>query len=361
MSIRGIMIGMITARAPQIFKISVTQKVHGHYLWDHFHCRESFVRKFLQEMMDWSLRCSTHPGKKTPDGVTYILTNAYFRLVYTISEDSVTAEITVNTDQTGVIYSAGAIETYAPRGSKQVEVIGKDEKRGFTLVVGISMSGEVLPFQAIYAGSTPASQPSPDAPDYHKATQVLNFHIKSGGKNHWSTQSTMQSYVQDILVPYFEGHRKDSNQVCIWQIDCWSVHWSAEFCDWMYKTYPWIRIHYVPANCTGLFQPCDVGIQRVLKLAIRHSVLQDIINDTTEQLGHGIEPNMVTFEKRLPMVWNRSIRWLVNGYEAINNPELIKKVISQSIHSFSYSPHVNFRLSNSVPLEKRASTSHMRV
>ena len=296
------MIGMITARAPQIFKISVTRKVHSHYLWDHFHCRESFVRKFLQETMDWSLRRSTCPGKKTPDGVTYILTSAYFCLVHTISENSVPAELGVNTDQTLVIYSAGAIETYAPRGSKQVGVVGKDEKRGFTLVVGISMNGEALPFQAIYAGSTPNSQPSPDAPGYHKATQVLNCHIESGGKNHWSTQSTMQSYVQDILVPYFEGHRQDNNQICIWQIDCWSVHRSAEFRDWMYDTYLWIRIHYVPANCTGLFRPCDVGIQRVLKLAIRCSALQDIINNTTEQLGHGVEPTMVTFEKQLPVV-----------------------------------------------------------
>jgi len=112
----------------------------------------------------------------------------------------------------------------------------------------------------------------------------------------------MKSYVQDILVPYFEGHKQDPNQICIWQIDCWSVHRSAEFRDWMWTTYPWIRIHYVPANCTGLFQPCDVGIQRVLKLAIKHTALQDIINDTTEQLACGVDPSMVTFEKSLPVV-----------------------------------------------------------
>ena len=122
------MIGMIKVRAPQIFKISVTRKIHHHYLWDHFYCRESFVQKFLQETMDWSLRHSTCAGKKTPDGVTYILTNAYFCIVHTISENNVTITISVNTDQTLVTYSAGASETYAPKGSKQVEVVGKDEK-----------------------------------------------------------------------------------------------------------------------------------------------------------------------------------------------------------------------------------------
>jgi hypothetical protein len=318
------------------------------------------VQKFLQEEMKWSLCRSTCPGKKVPDGVTYILTTAFLCLIHTISENSVTIKLSVNTDQTLVTYSAGTSETYAPKGSKQVDVVGKDEKQGFTLVVGISMSGNVLPFQAIYAGSTARSLPSPAAPDYHKATATLNFHFESGGNNCWSTLSTMQSYVQDILVPYFESHRKDQNQICIWQIDCWSVHRSAEFCHWMYQTYPWIQIHYIPANCTGPFQPCDVGIQHVLKLAIRRSALQDVVNDTMEQLDCGVEPSRVTFEKRLGTIRDHSVKWLVNWYEAINNPELVKKVIFMSVLSFSYLPHIH-RLFNSVLLDRRTSTSHMRV
>ena len=78
--------------------------------------------------MNWSLRRSTRAGKKVPDGVTYILTNAFFRLVHSISENSITIELLVNTDQTLVTYSAGASETYAPKGSKQVKVVGKNEK-----------------------------------------------------------------------------------------------------------------------------------------------------------------------------------------------------------------------------------------
>ena len=68
-----------------------------------------------------------------------------------------------------------------------------------------------------------------------------------------------------------------------------------------------IQIHYIPANCTGLFQPCDVGIQQVLKLAIKHTALQNVVNDTTKQLEAGIEPSAVTFDK-LPVVQDCSIR-----------------------------------------------------
>jgi len=267
------MIGIITAKAPTIFKVTATRKVHGNYIWDHFQCWETFVKKFLKEEMKWSLRRATRPGKKTPENVTQILTNAILRLVSTISQHNIPKPLLVNSDQTGPQYSSGALETYAPTGSKQVEVVGKDERRAFTLMVGISMSGEVLPFQAVCAGKTSGSLPTSSAPNYKKAVEELKFCFESSGNDtYWSTMATMQSYVTNILVPYFESHRRQLgllNQLCVWQIDCWSVHRSFEFRSWMQKYYPWIQIHYIPANCTGLFQPCDVGIQRILKLALR--------------------------------------------------------------------------------------------
>ena len=103
-------------------------------------------------------------------------------------------------------------------------MVGKDEKRAFTLMVGISMSGEVLPFQAVYAGKTKGSLPTSNAPNYSKATEKLKFRFESSGNDtYWSTITTMQSYVTNILAPYFESHLKQldlSNQLCIWQIDC---------------------------------------------------------------------------------------------------------------------------------------------
>jgi len=325
------MIGIIVSHAPQMFKVTVMRKVHGRYLWDHFQCRDSFVTKFLRLEMKWSLRRSTRPGKKTPDNIQEILTDTFLRLVWAISKFNIRAVFLVNSDQTFVYYCAGAADTYAPIGSKQVEVVGKDEKRGFTLMVGISLSGEVLPFQAIFAGKSKGSLPTPGAPGYSKATEVLGFRFESSKTdNHWSTINTMKSYVTNILAPYFESHRKQldlPNQICIWQIDCWSVHRSLEFRSWMSATFPWIRIHFIPANCTGLFQPCDVGIQRVLKLAIRRSALKDIVDHTTSQLNSGVTPNQIIFEKKLPVVRDRSVQWLINGYEAINNPEIVQKVI----------------------------------
>jgi hypothetical protein len=48
-SIRGIMLGIIATRAPAIFKVTVSRLVHGNYIWDHFQCQESYLKKFLKE------------------------------------------------------------------------------------------------------------------------------------------------------------------------------------------------------------------------------------------------------------------------------------------------------------------------
>ena len=146
LSIRGIMIGIMKAKAPQIFEVIVTRRVHGKYLWDHFQCRDSFVLKFLRKEMKWSLRHATCPGKKSPENVSQILTDAFLRISWAFSKFNIHPAFMVNSDQTLVYFSACAKETYEAIGSKQVDLVGMDEKRGFTLLVGISLSGEVLPF-----------------------------------------------------------------------------------------------------------------------------------------------------------------------------------------------------------------------
>jgi len=38
-----------------------------------------------------------------------------------------------------------------------------------------------------------------------------------------------------------------------------------------------IQLDFVPGGCTGLWQPCNVGIQRLLKHEIRRAVRADVI------------------------------------------------------------------------------------
>ena len=98
----------------------------------------------------------------------------------------------------------------------------------------------------------------------------------------------MHTFVNNILAPSF-AHRKTEfglplEQKALWQIDMWSVHCSEEFRVWMKANHPNIILDFVPGGCTGVHQPCDVGIQRPLKLSIRH---EDIVAEFVSQLNNG--------------------------------------------------------------------------
>jgi hypothetical protein len=236
----------------------------------------------------------------------------------------------VSADQTQVVYNTGSSSTWNNTGEQQVHVLGTEEKRAFTLLVAGSLSGSVLPFQAIYGGKMSRSLPDANALGVSEARKLGFLLDFSGSDTYWSTQSTMQHFVSLILAPYFrtqiEQHALPATQRCIFQIDCWSVHCSAEFCGWMGNNYPWIIILYVPGGCTGPFQVCDVGLQRILKLAIRQASHSDVVQETLTALESGISPEAIINDRSLPTLHNCSVNWLLKGFHAINRPEIVQKV-----------------------------------
>ncbi|KJA19676.1 hypothetical protein HYPSUDRAFT_104632, partial [Hypholoma sublateritium FD-334 SS-4] len=204
--------------------------------------------------MNWTERRATKAAQKLPTNHEEILRNVYLREVYIIRDYAVPAALRINTDQTQLVYQQGTQKTWNELGIKQVSTVGQEEKCAFTLVPSISASGVVLPMQAIFMGTTPRSCPSPNAARYAEAV-VLGFQmLPSKSSTYWSTQETMCILVNTIIAPYFERMKADlglpSTQYAIWKIDCWSVHKSLEFLDWMRLHHPTIIIIFIPGGCT---------------------------------------------------------------------------------------------------------------
>jgi hypothetical protein len=55
----------------------------------------------------------------------------------------------------------------------------------------------------------------------------------------------------------------------------------------MKETHPMIIIVFIPGRCTGLWQPLDVGIQRMMKLSMHRSAHSDIVNEFSAQMEKG--------------------------------------------------------------------------
>ncbi|KAJ6529240.1 hypothetical protein B0H19DRAFT_1274283 [Mycena capillaripes] len=80
--------------------------------------------------------------------------------------------------------------TWAPRGSKQVALIGTEEKRAFTALVAISAKGEALPIQCVYAGKSGPSVPTASATNREEC-DAADFAF----------------WIDDVVVPYLAHQR----------------------------------------------------------------------------------------------------------------------------------------------------------
>ncbi len=150
---------------------------------------------------------------------------------------------------------SGNDRTYDVKGGKDISVIGSEEKRAFTVCLGSAADGTILPFQSIWKGKTTSSLPKT-----RDQFQHLRFHYGLNEKNHWSNLKPTQDYFEHILAS-----RVDDNQYWVAYIDCWKIHKSKAFLEWARAKYSKLLILFVPAGCTGKFQPADLILQCVFK------------------------------------------------------------------------------------------------
>jgi hypothetical protein len=234
-----------------------------------------------------------------------------------------------NIDQTNVVFQSSTSSTFEEKGSKQVAVVGKEEKRAFTTLIGITGIGDLLGFQSIYSGKTSRSLPQRSSLLYEEALSLGIMFEFSKTDTYWSTLELMCKYVTEILVPYWTKQKElvgaPPDQECILLLDVWTVHWSIAFRTWLDRTFPWIHYIFVPAGCTGVAQPCDVGIQCSFKHVIKQCQHTDVVDETLALLQAGTAPVDLRLNTTIGTVRDRSVAWLVKAHKAINRPFIAKK------------------------------------
>ncbi|KAG2039926.1 hypothetical protein BDR03DRAFT_932973 [Suillus americanus] len=181
-----------------------------------FHFTESWVKKFLFEHLHWSFRCATHAAQKLPKNADECCLEQFLQLALTIHDCAIFHPS---------FYPANT-STYEVKGSKQVAVLGQDEKRAFTTLVGISAAGDALPFQIIYCGKTKCSLPATTSAQHKEARQLGFKFCFSNTNTYWSTFDLMCSYVLDTLVLYWTCQKElvgaPPDKECLLQLDVWS-------------------------------------------------------------------------------------------------------------------------------------------
>ncbi|KAJ7196687.1 hypothetical protein GGX14DRAFT_672342 [Mycena pura] len=321
-AVRAILVAMINKEAPEIFD---RRYADGSY----FKVSDSFCRTFLRKALGWSERKATKAAQKLPRNWEDQCERAILRRAQMIKAEDIPAELIVNSDQTGVVYSPGGKLTWTPRGSRQVAVIGAEERRAFTALLAISGSGEVLPIQAIFTGLTSESCPKSNAENYKDCIDAKFRFRPSGTKTYWSNHETMHDFVDNILAPFFDEQKKrlglEPDQKSLWILDVWSVQRSKQFRNWMRTHHPNILFDFIPGGCTGVGQPLGVGINRPFKQAIKNCYHAFVVDNLMRQLDDGTE---LHFDTHIGPLRQACVHWLWDAYTIINNPALVKKAFA---------------------------------
>ncbi|EKM53853.1 uncharacterized protein PHACADRAFT_97784 [Phanerochaete carnosa HHB-10118-sp] len=158
------MIALLKELAPEVFNIDTR---HGK-----FKCSISYVRRFVQVQLQRSIWKATRAAQKIPKDAPDLCRASFCRQALAICDHQIPAALRVNIDQAQCVLMNTCGRTYEVKNSKQVICIGKEEKRAFTILVGVSASGVALPFQAIWKGKSTGSLPSRSAPRYAEAEKL---------------------------------------------------------------------------------------------------------------------------------------------------------------------------------------------
>ena len=101
-----------------------------------------------------------------------------------IEMDEIPLAFVINLDQTSIHYVPAGSWTMEKEGTKRVEIVAADNKRQITVVFAATLSGDFLPPQLIYKGTTHRCLPTMVFPDSWDITHT---------ENHWSTEKKARS------------------------------------------------------------------------------------------------------------------------------------------------------------------------
>jgi hypothetical protein len=223
--------------------------------------------------------------------------DATLRLAFHIDSHNIPRARVVNADQTSALLvpSSQHGRALAATGETNAQVLGTGDKRNATGIVGFNALVQAIGAQIICKGG---GKEDKDVTNSRAVPppNVVRFFKQHGGDivntpKGWSNLRLMKRWATEVLEPYYrsvgggpaavdgggDGDGCGCGGTCVLILDVWHVHISNAFRAWMRDEYPWIKMLYVPANCTSVLQPCDMGAMKPFKAALQEALCQDLV------------------------------------------------------------------------------------
>ena len=202
----------------------------------------------------------------------------------------------------------------AKSGSKRVHISNCDDKREITATTTITLSGDILPYQLIYTGTTkrclPATGSLPDG------------FLLCYNKKHWSNTEETVNILKNVIRPYCVSTRKrlglpaNQHAVMIW--DDFSAHKTPQVTALMKDLN--ISIVCVPKNMTHLLAPIDLTVNRTLKKMEQEFCCTYVREQLANHLQHSPN-NDFKLDTRLSILKPLHAKAIKSSYEFFQTPD----------------------------------------
>ncbi|CAC5423080.1 unnamed protein product [Mytilus coruscus] len=157
---------------------------------DHITITKSFAKSLLR-CMGFVKRKGTKAVKHLPNDFDEIHQEYITKINNVREKHNIPDTLIINWDQTGCQLVPGGDWTMEKEGTQQISISGLNDKRQITLLLAVSMSGDLLPPQLIYPGKTDRCLPK--GVDFPSTWDV------SCTEHHWSNEDTMIQFVNTFL------------------------------------------------------------------------------------------------------------------------------------------------------------------
>ena len=303
-----------------------------------------YIRYWIGKYMNFSYKKATTNQRKIPANCEFLQQCFVNRIIATAAKRNIKhASFIINWDQTAVMLMGNSQYTYHSKQEKDVSIIGFDDKRQITAVVGTNWLGEMIPIQLVFGGqeSKPHQKKAvPSPPNDEIKRGIKSWHLTQS-PSHWSTFNSMKEYVDNVIHPYIQK-KGEENKIeekpfrAILIMDCWKVHKGKEFLSWISEKYPQYSIVFVPASCTAVMQPCDLFVQRPFKHSIKSYFDHWISGLVTKELDDGISIENLNLNFGLPQIKQKTLEFCLNSYEEMGNERIIK-MMKEGIDELGFS------------------------
>ena len=268
--------------------------------------------------MKWvNRKCTTSKPAIAPGLIREVGFSFYKEIAEAVQADNIPPELIINIDQTPLPFVLISKYTMNKKGESSVPIQGTGDYRQITGTFSITLSGNFLPIQLIYQGTTDRCHPNYDFPK--------SFHV-THTKYHWANEQTSLDLLNKILLPYVNKTREelglDKDFPWLLISDVFKGQWTEAVKSIVSQSRG--KMVPVPNNWTSYFQPLDISVNKPCKDFLRNEAQTWYSDQIVEQTKAGKLPHEIKVGTQLSVVKPLHAKWVTKFYDYIRSrPEIV--------------------------------------